>query len=561
MAPHRAILTLALSMSIVAAACSTDDGGEPEGSSGWEDPAGNMVAFSNVAEPAGIDLVRTPPPTPAPVEGAEGTPSEPQGMPDLMDPAANAKATQPMRGGAAVLDFDRDGWQDLFLVSADAGPDRLYRNNGDGTFSEVGSQAGVAWEHLGSGAAAADFDGDGWTDLHVTSHGMGGSAAPGHHRLYRNRGDGTFEEIAGRAGVATTSRTMGDGFGSAFGDVDLDGDLDLLVTGWQDGSLGNRLFMNNGDATFTDVTEAAGITDDGIRGFAPCLADMTGDRYPEVLIAADFGTSRYFVNNGDGTFSEQTAESGVDQTWAGMGNTVADFDGDGRLDWYVTAIFDEAGLGYGDGNKLYMNRGSGVFEESAKSAGVDDGGWGWGTAGVDLNHDGMVDIIETNGWHRPEYQGERAKLWINLGDGTFTDVATPARLDYDIQGLGLLHFDYDEDGDQDVALTSPAGDFRLYRNELTGPAANWLRVFLDTTGADGIAPHGLGSRVTVSAGNLRIHQWIVSCAHYLTSSELSAHFGLGDAEKVDELRVEWPDGSVTIMTDLKANQTMTVSPG
>ena len=558
---YRMLLALALSVSLVAAACSDDDDGGAAEAIGWEDPAGNMLAFSNVAAPAGIDLVRTPPPPPAPVEGAEGTPTEPQGMPDLMDPAANAKATQPMRGGAAVLDFDRDGWQDLFLVSADAGPDRLYRNNGDGTFSEVGSQAGVALEHLGSGAAAADFDGDGWTDLHVTSHGMPGFAAPGHHRLYRNRGDGTFEEIAARAGVATASRTMGDGFGSAFGDVDLDGDLDLLVAGWQEGSLGTRLFMNNGDATFTDVTEAAGITDDGIRGFAPCLADMTGDRYPEALIAADFGTSRYFVNNGDGTFSEQTAASGTDETWAGMGNTVADFDGDGRLDWYVTAIFDEAGLGYGDGNKLYMNRGSGVFEESAASAGVDDGGWGWGTAGVDLNHDGMVDIIETNGWHRPEYQGERAKLWINLGDGTFTDVATPARLDYDIQGLGLLHFDYDEDGDQDVALTSPAGDFRLYRNDLSGPAANWLRVFLDTTGTDGIAPHGLGSRVTVSAGDLEIHQWVVSCAHYLTSSELSAHFGLGDAEKVDEVRVEWPDGSVTIMTDVAANQTVTVSPG
>ena len=119
---HRVLLALALAVSVVAAACSDDDDSGAEGSIGWEDPAGNMLAFSNVAGLAGIDLVRTPPPPPAPVEGAEGTPSEPQGMPDLMDPAANAKATQPMRGGAAVLDFDRDGWQDLFLVSADAGP-------------------------------------------------------------------------------------------------------------------------------------------------------------------------------------------------------------------------------------------------------------------------------------------------------------------------------------------------------------------------------------------------------------------------------------------------------
>ncbi|MYI20622.1 MAG: VCBS repeat-containing protein, partial [Acidimicrobiia bacterium] len=218
----RPILALALTVSLVAAACSDDDG-DTAPARGWEDPAGNMLAFSNVAATAGIELVRELPPPPAPPEGAEGTPSEPQGMPDLMDPAENAKATLAMRGGAAVLDYDRDGWLDLFVVGADSGPDRLYRNNGDGTFSEVGAQAGVALEHLGSGAAAADFDGDGWTDLHVTSHGMPGLASPGHHRLYRNRGDGTFEEIAGRAGVATPSSTMGDGFGSAFGDVDLDG--------------------------------------------------------------------------------------------------------------------------------------------------------------------------------------------------------------------------------------------------------------------------------------------------------------------------------------------------
>ena len=164
----------------------------------------------------------------------------------------------------------------------------------------MGSEAGVAWEHRASGAAATDFDGDGWTDLYVTSHGPPGVPAPGHQRLYRNRGDGTFEEVAAAAGVAIVSTTSGDGFGAAFGDIDLDGDLDLFVSGWQFESFGNRLFRNNGDGTFTDVTNSAGIAADGVRGFAPCLADMTGDRYPEILIAADFGTSSYFINQDSG---------------------------------------------------------------------------------------------------------------------------------------------------------------------------------------------------------------------------------------------------------------------
>ncbi len=425
----------------------------------------------------------------------------------------------------------------------------------------MGSEAGVAWEHLGSGAAAADFDGDGWTDLYVTSHGPPGVPAPGHQRLYRNRGDGTFEEVAAAAGVAIVSTTSGDGFGAAFGDIDLDGDLDLFVSGWQFESFGNRLFRNNGDGTFTDVTNSAGIAADGVRGFAPCLADMTGDRYPEILIAADFGTSSYFINQGDGTFEEQTAESGIDQTWAGMGNAVADFDGDGHLDWYVTAIFDDAGLGYGDGNKLYINQGNGRFDEVAILAGVNDGGWGWGTVGVDLNHDGLVDLIEVNGWQRPEYTGERARLWINRGDGTFTDVAGTAEFDHDLIGLGLLHFDYDNDGDQDLALTTPAGEFRLYRNDLSGPAVNWLRVLLDTSGSVGLAPDGLGSRVSVTVGDRTLYRWITSCSNYLTSSEMSAHFGLGAELVADEVRVEWPDGTITILENVGANQTLTVAPG
>jgi len=468
--------------------------------------------------------------------------------------------TQLARGGAAVLDYDGDGWEDLFVVGVDSGPDRLYRNNGDGTFTEVGVAAGIASAHLGSGVAAADFDGDGWVDLHVTSHGPLGDPGPGHHLLYRNRGDGTFEEVAAASGVATASVTTGDGYGAAFGDIDLDGDLDLFVSGWFKHTLGNRLFRNEGNATFVDITDAAGIVDDGIRGFSPCLADMGGDRYPEILLVADFGTSRYFVNQGDGTFLEQSAEAGADRAWAGMGTDVADFDGDGLLDWYVTAIFG-ADVGSGDGNKLYLNQGDGSFEEVAAVAGVDDGAWGWGTVAVDLNHDGWVDIVETNGWIAPAFARLPARMWINQGDGTFVEVAGETGFAHDLHGLGLVHFDYDGDGDQDLAVTDPDGEFRLYRNDLSGAAVNWLRIDLDTSGSPGLAPQGIGSRISVTVGDRVMHHWVVSCANYLTSSEMSAHFGLGADVAVDEVRIEWPDGTVTVVEDVAANQTLAISSG
>jgi hypothetical protein len=529
---------------------------------GWQDPLGNTLSFTEVAISAGIDFVRTAPPRPSPPAGQTGSVPQ-QGMLEI-DPFDSRAVvfTQGMRGGAAVLDFDRDGFGDLFLVGVDSGPDRLYRNNGDGTFADVGTGAGIAAAHLGSGAAAADFDGDGWVDLYVTSHGPLEEPGPGHHLLYRNQGDGTFNEVAAAAGVATISGTAGDGFGAAFGDIDLDGDLDLFVSGWFTGTLGNRLLKNEGDGTYVDVTDEAGIVDDGIRGFSPCLADMDGDRYPEIMMAADFGTSRYFANEGDGTFRDRSAEAGANKTWAGMGIDVADFDGDGRLDWYVTAIFAPGEfMGSGDGNKLYLNRGGGTFEEVATQAGVADGGWGWGTVAVDLNNDGWVDIVETNGWRRPAHAKERTRVWMNRGDGTFINVMVPAGLDHDLIGLGLIHFDYDNDGDQDLAITTPDGDFRLYRNDLSGSAANWLRISLDTSGSPGLAPQGIGSRVTVTVGDREMHYWVVSCANYLTSSEMLAHFGLGANVVVDEVRVEWADGTVTVVDSIAANQTLTLSSG
>ncbi|RMF73353.1 MAG: CRTAC1 family protein, partial [Planctomycetota bacterium] len=477
-------------------------------------------------------------------------------------PAWNTVAAE-MAGGAVVADFDRDGRQDLFVLGGGDGPDRLFINNGDGTFTDQAVAWGVAATHLGGGVAAGDYDGDGWIDLFVASFGPPSGAVIGAHKLYHNNGDGTFTDVAAAAGVAMTNPDIPDGFGAAFGDYDLDGDLDLAVAGWmgddgtQDGATrGNRLFRNNGDGTFTDVTAAAGVEDLDMHGFSPRFVDMDGDLYPELLMAADFQTSHYFINNRDGTFTDFTAQSGTGLDRNGMGSAIGDFDNDGLLDWYVTSIYNvQLSL---TGNMLYRNLGAHVFEERSEAAGVKQGGWGWGTCAVDLNHDGWQDIAATNGWVYGNYLIDATRLYRNNGDGTFTDVAVASGLNHTGQGRALLTADFDDDGDQDIVIVCSREPLVLYRNDLSGPNTNWLRVFLDTRGAPSLAPDGIGARVVIRAGGRRQVRYISPGSTYLGGCEPSAHFGLGAATNVERLRVEWPDGGVTILRNVAVNQTLTI---
>ncbi len=563
-ARRRAAAAAVLAALLVMTACSST--AEPEGTAapGTEAPSDDAVTATTAA-PA-----TTLPPAPG-VRGlrfsdqtvAAGlaysylTPFSEENYTPVMD-------TAKMRNGAAVIDYDNDGWQDLFLNGGGLEPDRLLRNAGDGTFTDVTDAAGVAGEpHLGSAAAAGDYDGDGWIDLFVASHGPPDDPQPGYHRLWKNNGDGTFTDVAAEAGVTTTSADTHDGFGSVFADYDLDGDLDLFVAGWQKDSKGNRMFRNGGDGTFTDVTTEIGIVDDGIRGFSPCLVDTDGDRYPELVLVADFGTSRYFINEG-GTFVErdQRGDSG-EELWAGMGTAMGDVNNDGMLDWYATAIYDDSGDGRGDGNKLYYNLGEHSWQNEAAAAGVADGGWGWGALTVDLDLDGWLDIVEVNGWHFSGfevYTNEMAKVFLSNGaDGTFDEVAMDTGFRHDLMGLGLINLDYDNDGDQDIAVTAGNDAFKFYRNDQDA-GHHWLRVFLDEQGAPGIAPDGIGSRVWVEAGGQRYLRYVGGCANYLGTPEPSAHFGLGDATAIDRLEVEWPDGTITVLEDVGVDQTITVSP-
>lgn len=471
-----------------------------------------------------------------------------------------ASDPQVMAAGGAVGDFNRDGHQDLFVLGGWGNPDRMFINNGDGTFTEAGASWGVDRVHRGLAVAVGDIDGDGWLDLYVTTEPGGGPSA---NSLYHNNGDGTFTDVAAAAGVATPSLGHSGGWGAAFGDYDLDGDLDLAVADWLNPATGNRLFRNNGDSTFTDVTAAATGTALAARqGFSPRFCDMNGDGWPDLLWVSDFGRSAYLVNNGDGTFFEQTAAANVGLDGNGMGTSVGDFNGDGRPDWFVTSIYSPQPQPNqpGTGNMLYLNKGDHVFTESGVAAGVVDGGWGWGSVAVDFDQDGRVDLAHTNGWPDPEFENDPTKVFRNTtlnGVASFQQIAPACGVTHTGQGRGMLNFDYDGDGAQDIVIFTNDGDLVLYRTE---PPANthWLRLFFSTVGAPGLAPDGYGVHVIATTAGIAQHRWVCGGSNFLSQSELSAHFGLGASSVVDELRIRWPDGREHVWTNVAADQAITI---
>lgn len=438
--------------------------------------------------------------------------------------------------GGAVADFDRDGWQDIFYPAGGGQPDRLYLNNRDGTFTDRASEWGIADTHQSTSAAAADYDGDGWTDLFVTSF-FG-------NRLYRNDGGAGFTNVIGTSGIGSISP-----YGGAFGDYDLDGDLDLAIVSWSTASQ-NRLFRNDGDGTFTDVTGPSGVGTalGSIVGFTVRFADMDGDRYPELLWVGDFGTTEYLINDGDGTFTNATAASGVGFDSTEMGHTVADFDRNGRFDWYVTTIST---------NNLYMNQGSHSYIEQAGPVGVQFTGWGWATVAIDFDHDEKIDIAATS-------QGAGQFLYRNTSvdpstalSFAFADVGFSSGA----SGRGLANLDYDNDGDQDLVVFPHQGPLLLFRNDLSGDDTHWLRLFLDPGTTTDIPPHGVGAVVSATTGAVTQMGRLDAGSNYLSQSEMSVHFGLGAAETIDELRIEWPNGEVSTYTDVDADQTLTIVHG
>jgi enediyne biosynthesis protein E4 len=478
----------------------------------------------------------------------------------------------PMLAGIAAGDFNRDGLDDLFILGGGSAPDQLLiasMTNDALSYTDQARAWGVDRAHIGAGVSVADYNNDGYLDLYITSHGSNSGQQAGRHILYRNTGPDSngqfaFTDEAAAAGVNRTTAVRVDGFSSSWGDIDLDGDLDLVVTGWVAASGGNRLFQNNNDGTFTDITaDALPASLEIVRGFTPRIIDVTGDTYPEILIAADYGTSALYLNDGTGSFTDATAASNTSQETNGMGATNADFNNDGMIDWYVTSIMNDSTDQ--DGNKFYLNQsttdGVPVFGESSVAAGIDDGGWGWGTAAGDLDLDGDVDILETNGWSGGQWTIERAYLFLNQANGaTFTEESIACGIDFDAQGRGILLWDMDHDGDLDAAFPAIDGDTGFYRNDRAQRApASWITIRLDTNASPSIAPDGVGAKVTVTANGNTYHRWVQANSDYLSQPPIEAHFGLADASAADSVLIEWPNGATRTLTDLAVNASYTIA--
>jgi len=414
---------------------------------------------------------------------------------------------------------------------------------------------------------------------------MGSSLAGLRFHLFVNDGSGSFVEEAGARGAAVASTEVHSGWSVAFGDYDRDGYLDLLTGEWRPAFLAAdgapsaaRLLRNRGAAApghFEDVTEAAGLALEGLDpegtwAFAPAFVDLDDDGWPDVAMANDFGTSRLFWNRGDGTFADGTVASGVGTDENGMGSTFGDYDGDGDLDWFVTSIFDPAatcdtepcGWGY-TGNRLYRNEGGRTFSDATDAAGVRDGAWGWGAAFLDAENDGDLDLVMTNGVRFPgididaPFEHDAMRLWRNDGPGAMTELAAAAGLDDTESGKGLLVFDYDQDGDQDLFVVNAGGPARLFRNDST-PAGSWLRVRLVGRGS---SSEGFGARVSVRV--TPTSPWLVreigAATHYLGQSERVAHFGLGPGvAQVARVVVRWPTGNRQFLEDVPAGRTLVV---
>jgi hypothetical protein len=498
-----------------------------------------------------------------------------------------------MSGGVALFDFDNDGLLDTYLVDSptvatsadrDAARSALYRNRGNGGFDDVTDKAGVGQTGWAMGVCVADVDGDGWRDFYVTSFGR--------NHLYRNNRDGTFGDITEAAGVGGGGWSTGCGFA----DYDRDGHLDLFVSRYVKIDLdrlpefgrgkncesrglptqcgprglpgeGDLLFHNDGHGHFTEVGAKAGVSDPkGYFGLGIAWFDANDDGWLDLYVADDASPSLLYLNQKDGTFKETAfslgvavSEDGAEQ--GGMGVALGDYDGSGRLSLYKTNFADEY-------NNLYQNEG-GVFTDAAfpsRTAQSSVPYVGWGTAFLDYDNDGWLDLIAVNGHVYPQIDKapggggvgyrQRALLYRNRGDRTFDEVATRfgPPLTEGRTSRGLAVGDLDNDGRLDVVVNDLDGSPRLLRNELRAPG-HWLMLKLT-----GKAPNtdAIGAVVKLRAGPLRLVRLVQSGTGYLSQDDMRRHFGLGKEDRAEAIDVRWPDGTTTRVENVKADQILEI---
>ncbi len=495
--------------------------------------------------------------------------------------------------GVAVFDYDRDGRLDIYLLNgspfeallgkADHGTSRLFRNNGNLTFTDVTLQAGVANRQWAFGVVAGDFNNDGWTDLYVSNFGP--------NRLYRNNGDGTFTDVADEAGVTLAGSLT---TGAAFGDYDRDGRLDLFVCGYAEfdpahpprpgvdipinfcryrgdpvmcgprGLPGTRdfLFRNHGDGTFAEVAQSAGVHDPGGGyGFTAVWLDLNDDGWSDLLVVNDSTPNYLYLNQGDGTFRELGYTSGFalsedGRAQAGMGLAVGDYNLDGRVDLYVAHFGD-------DYNTLYRNEGDLFFLDVSWEAGVAEPSLpfvGWGTGFLDYDNDGLLDLFVANGHVYPEVDRhpwgtsfrQRPLLFQNLDGRRFEPVppAPGSGLAVVVTARGAAFGDFDNDGRTDVVINCVDSPPKLLRNVF--PGGNWLGVEL-VPGPRSL-PAGIGSVIRLEAGGRSQRRDVYTGGSFASHSDQRQVFGLGSVSRVDRLEVRWPSGTRQVVESPEINR-------
>ena len=505
--------------------------------------------------------------------------------------------------GALFLDFNRDGNLDLYIVNAAHIPpptqpvevsnnnthlpiNKLYQNNGDGTFTDVTLKAGVGDTGYGVGCAAADINNDGYPEIYITNFGR--------NRLYQNNGDGTFTDITENAGVGDERW----GTGCAFLDYDLDGYVDLYVVnymifstegnqGWE--SRGTRiycspvdqmdnsrfksepdiLYRNNGDGTFTDVTDAVGISHRAL-GLAVAVGDYDNDGDPDLHIANDMEPDLLYQNNGDGTFTDVTdfTGAGYDENGipgSGMGSAFGDYDNDGYLDLVVSNAPSQSVL-------LFHNEKTQFFTDVSFASGIGAVTvpyFKWAVDFFDYNNDGLQDIFVSNGhlqdnidlFSDATYAQTDLLFQNDRRDSThiFSDVSAEVGLTQltKMVGRGAAFGDYDNDGDIDIFLNHSNQPAKLLRND-GGNANNWITIRVIGTQSNA---SGIGTKITLKAGTLSLFKEIHSGSSYLSQNDLRVHFGLEKNTKIDSLELHWPSGHKDKLFDLKTNQILHIKEG
>ncbi|MGH9530428.1 MAG: CRTAC1 family protein [Terriglobales bacterium] len=497
--------------------------------------------------------------------------------------------------GVAIFDYDNDGWPDIFVVNGTTlkgfpegkGPsNHLYHNNHDGTFTDVTQQVGLQATGWGQGVCVGDYDNDGWEDLYVTYYGR--------NRLYHND-HGVFKEVAEQAGVAGTGKAWGTG--CAFVDYDRDGKLDLMVANYVDFDLAtapgpgerpaciwkgvpvmcgprglpgakNILYHNLGGGKFEDVTVKSHIDKAaGHYSLSVSTLDYDNDGWPDIYVACDSTPSILYHNNHDGTFTDVAVVAGAafnedGRAQAGMGSTVADFNGDGTLDIFRTNFSD-------DTSTLYRNNGNGIFDDVTYAAGLGlhTQYLGWGAMFFDFDNDGWPDLLVVNGHVYPEVDKQHLGsnfqepkiLYHNNGNGTFTDISADAGLAINAatSARGLAVGDLWNDGRLSAVISNMNGHPSLLVNQVKS-ANHWIAFRMVGTKSN---RDGIGARISLQAGGRMRVDEVRSGSSYSSSSDMRVHFGLGGANKIDFVQVHWPSGLMERFHDLPVDAIHVLNEG